>query len=129
MSSFFLLTWGVQILCLFSQNQTPRSDSANLEPSEPIFCPQILGAQVPNRTGVSAWGAGAPKELCGLIRVDGQAERFLGARGAADAAQQTGVAILPTRPSRAKSAPRSLRRVLLMPQVNAGSLYRGGKRD
>ena len=42
MSSFFLLKRGVQILCLFSQNQTPRSDSANLEPSEPIFCPQIL---------------------------------------------------------------------------------------
>ena len=42
MSSFFLLKWGVQILCLFSQNQTPRSDSANLEPSEPIFYPQIL---------------------------------------------------------------------------------------
>ena len=32
-------------------------------------------------------------------------------------------------PSRAKSAPRSLRRALLIPQVNAGSLYRGGKRD
>ena len=45
MSSFFLLKWGVQIPCLFSQNQTPRSDTANLEPSEPIFCPQIAGAQ------------------------------------------------------------------------------------
>ena len=42
MSSYFLLQWGVQILCLLSQNQTPRSDSANLEPSEPIFYPQIL---------------------------------------------------------------------------------------
>ena len=31
-------------------------------------------------------------------------------------------------PSRAKSAFCSLRRALLMPQVNAGSLYRGGKR-
>ena len=30
---------------------------------------------------------------------------------------------------RAKSVPRFLRRALLMPQVNAGSLYRGGKRD
>ena len=30
-------------------------------------------------------------------------------------------------PSRAKSAPRSLRRALLMPQVNPGSLYRCGK--
>ena len=29
-------------------------------------------------------------------------------------------------PSRAKSAPRSLRRALLMPQVNTGSLYRCG---
>ena len=29
---------------------------------------------------------------------------------------------------RAKSAPRSLRRALLMPQVNAGSLYRCGQR-
>ena len=29
--------------CAFStKNQTPRSDSANLEPSEPIFYPQIL---------------------------------------------------------------------------------------
>ena len=27
----------VQILCIFNQKQTPRSDSANLEPSEPIF--------------------------------------------------------------------------------------------
>ena len=31
-------------------------------------------------------------------------------------------------PSRAKSAPRSLRRALLMPQVNTGSRYRCGKR-
>ena len=31
-------------------------------------------------------------------------------------------------PSRAKSASRSLRRALLMPQVNTGSLYRCGKR-
>ena len=42
MSSFFLSTWGTQILYLFNQNRTPRSDSANLEPSESIFCPQIL---------------------------------------------------------------------------------------
>ena len=40
--SFFLLKWGVQILYIFNEKQTPRSDSANLEPSEPIFCPQIL---------------------------------------------------------------------------------------
>ena len=26
MSSFFLLKWGVQMLCLFNQNQTPRSE-------------------------------------------------------------------------------------------------------
>ena len=31
-------------------------------------------------------------------------------------------------PSRAKSAPRSLRRALLMPQANPGSRYRCGKR-
>ena len=42
MSSFFLLKRGVQIPYLFNQTQTPRSDSANLEPSEPILCPQIL---------------------------------------------------------------------------------------
>ena len=47
MSSYFLLTWGVQILCIFNQNQTPRSDSANLEPSETIFCPQILEPRPP----------------------------------------------------------------------------------
>ena len=41
MSSFFLLKWGVRMLCLFNRNQTPRSDSVNLEPSEPIFCPQV----------------------------------------------------------------------------------------
>ena len=45
MSSFFLLQWGVQILCIFNQDQTPRSDSANLEPCEPIFCPRNSGAQ------------------------------------------------------------------------------------
>ena len=38
MSSFFLLQRGVQILCLFNPKQTPRSDSANPEPSEPISC-------------------------------------------------------------------------------------------
>ena len=38
--------WGVQILCIFNQNQTPRSDSANLEPTEPIFYPPHSGAQV-----------------------------------------------------------------------------------
>ena len=38
MRSFFLLKWGVQILlCLFCQNQTPRSDSANLEPPDPFI--------------------------------------------------------------------------------------------
>ena len=37
LSSFFLSQRGVRIQCLFSQKQTPRSDSANLEPSEPIF--------------------------------------------------------------------------------------------
>ena len=44
----------MQILCLFNQNQTPRSDSANLEPSEPIFYPQILEprfAECRDRTG------------------------------------------------------------------------------
>ena len=30
------------MLYIFNQNRTPRSDSANLEPSDPIFCPQIL---------------------------------------------------------------------------------------
>ena len=34
---------GVCRYCTFStKNQTPRSDSPKLEPSEPIFCPQIL---------------------------------------------------------------------------------------
>ena len=33
-----------------------------------------------------------------------------------------------TGPPRANSAPRSLRRALLMPQVNPGSLYRRGER-
>ena len=51
MSSFFLLKWGVQIRCLFSQNQTPRSDSTNLELSEPIFYPQMLEP----RLGLTAW--------------------------------------------------------------------------
>ena len=41
MGSFFLLKWGAQILCLFNQNQTPRSDSAHLEPSEAVLGPQI----------------------------------------------------------------------------------------
>ena len=40
MSLYFVLEWGVQIHYNFHENQTPRSDSANLEPSEPIFCPQ-----------------------------------------------------------------------------------------
>ena len=59
MSSFFLLKWGVQILCLFGQNQTPRSDSANLEPSEPIFCPQILEPRCPVSTVPPAGSATA----------------------------------------------------------------------
>ena len=42
MSSHFLLKRGVQMPYLFHENQTPRSDAANLEPSEPVFCPQIL---------------------------------------------------------------------------------------
>ena len=28
-------------MCLFNQNQTPRSDSANLEPTEPISTPKL----------------------------------------------------------------------------------------
>ena len=50
MSSFFLLKWVVQILYLFDQHQTPRSDSANprgkLEPLEHIFCPPILAPRL-----------------------------------------------------------------------------------
>ena len=44
-----------------------------------------------------AWGEGTPKELGGLIRVDGRTERFLGARGAVNAAVQTDLMIFPTR--------------------------------
>ena len=40
----------------------------------------------------------------------------------------TGVLVALEGPSRAKPASRSLRRVLLTPQVNPGSLYRCGKR-
>ena len=62
MSSFFLLKWVVQILCLFSQNQTPRSDSVNLEPSEPIFYPQILEPRftswVGRSPGLPEWALG-----------------------------------------------------------------------
>ena len=42
MSSYFLLKWGVQIPYIFHENQTPRSDLANLVHSKPNFCPQIL---------------------------------------------------------------------------------------
>ena len=45
-SSYFLLKWGVQIPYLFHVNQTPRSDSANFVPLEPIFCPRILEPRV-----------------------------------------------------------------------------------
>ena len=38
----------------FNENQTPRSDSVNLEPSEPIFCPQILAAVSGNTKGYSS---------------------------------------------------------------------------
>ena len=50
MSSHFLLKWGVQIPYIFHENQTPRSDSANLVTLEPIFCPQCFGAQVSRNT-------------------------------------------------------------------------------
>ena len=46
MRSYFLLERGVQTLYLFHEDQTPRPDSANLEPSEPIFRPPHSGAQV-----------------------------------------------------------------------------------
>ena len=52
MSSYFLLYRGVQIPCLFHEKSTPRSDSANFVPLEPIFCfgthvlPPNSGAQV-----------------------------------------------------------------------------------
>ena len=45
------------------------------------------------------------------------------------AASFTGILFNLTGPSRATSASRSLRRALLTPQLKAGSLYRGGKRD
>ena len=42
MSSNLFLERGVQLPYIFHEKQTPCSDSANLEPSEPVFCPQIL---------------------------------------------------------------------------------------
>ena len=51
MSSCFLLKWGAQIPYLFYENQTPRSDSANFEPSEPIFNPPNSGAQASSAAG------------------------------------------------------------------------------
>ena len=60
MSSYFLLKWGVQMLYIFNQNQTPRSDSANLEPSEIIFCPQILEPR---------WETGGPPMMSALNHV------------------------------------------------------------
>ena len=44
-------------------------------------------------------------------------------------ASLVGALIFVTGPSRAKSASRSLRRALLMSQVNTGSLYRRGRSD
>ena len=44
-----------------------------------------------------AWGRNWAKELGGLIRVDGRTERFLGAKGAVNAAVQTDLTIFPTR--------------------------------
>ena len=61
MSSFFLLKWGVQILCIF--NQTPRSDSANLEPSETLmFCPQVVIVPIMDIDNVVVGGAGKDSE-------------------------------------------------------------------
>ena len=39
MSSFFRLKWGVQILCLFKQNQTPPSDSGQSRTLRTHFLP------------------------------------------------------------------------------------------
>ena len=50
MRSFFRLEWGVQILYIFNQNQTPRSDSVNFVPLQPILCPQILEPSVMPRS-------------------------------------------------------------------------------
>ena len=60
MSSSFLIQRDVQIPCLLNQNQTPRSDSASLEPSEPIFCPQILEPRFDVPGHSSSWQIGYP---------------------------------------------------------------------
>ena len=87
MSSSFLLKWGVQTPYLFHENSTPRSDSANLEPSELIFYPQILeprcnresfSANVPERVGrelyapgfFAAVDAGVGSVMCAFNRVN-----------------------------------------------------------
>ena len=57
MGSYFRLERGVQIPYIFHENQTPRSDSANLVTLEPIFCPQFLEPRSP-ATPNSATGSG-----------------------------------------------------------------------
>ena len=59
MRSFFLLQRGVQILYLFHENQTPRSDSANCVPLEPMFCPQIPEPRWRLASGTSVRGFSA----------------------------------------------------------------------
>ena len=69
MSSYFLLRWGVQIPYTFHENQTPRSDSVNLEHlKKTIFSPQNYpGYQYDNTTlsnGTNIPSYGNPQRLC-----------------------------------------------------------------
>ena len=66
--SFFLLKWGVQILYIFNEKQTPRFDSANLEPSEPIFCPQILEPRLDRISPADLVDHTARRHLWGALR-------------------------------------------------------------
>ena len=142
MKSFFLLKRGVQILYLFNQNQTPRSDSANLDPSEPMFRPRILEPRyiTEDRRHASkaaeimdAWSSVLTEPV---FAADGQEAAWSGtgwARAAEIIRHTAPEGVWPVQPNTVLVfvlfAPYSVWRALLMPQVNPGSRYRCGKSD
>ena len=114
---------------LINRSHTLHAAVGIPQPEVGAFCDSGVTIPRPAKTGLAQAGAHAACRQHGAVLQlqPGHGAAAPGAPGAPRAAALRGLRRVDG-PSRAKSASHSLRRALLTPQVNPGSLYRCGKR-